>query len=138
MLQICDETTCVTRCCGPGEELDLKLTPRCLPVGNSSFLEGMRATYENPAKPPSPPNTVVSHVPTCPIAVEFYPNRDALDNFYLLTNGRLYVEAWGHSLSIEEYCIEVNAEGECHNYKALVSTVESSICPHTAYDDILI
>lgn len=132
LLQICDETTCVTKCCGPGEELDLKSTPRCLPVDLSRFSEGMRASYENPDEPPSPPNMVVSHAPTCPKAVDLYPNKDSLDNFYLMTDGRLYVEAWGQSLTIEEYCIEVNAEGEYPNYyKALISTVEGSICPHT-------
>lgn len=112
LLQACKETTCVTKCCGPGEELfrSENSLPRCSPKTDSSFLHDMRASYENPDEPPSPPHTVVSHVPTCYPAVELYPSRDVIDKFYLKTDGRLYVESWGQSRTIEQYCLEVNTE----------------------------
>ncbi|KAK3872659.1 hypothetical protein Pcinc_022271 [Petrolisthes cinctipes] len=108
--EICQETKCVTKCCGLKEEYSPSdRVCRVVENNNSTFSLNYETIYGNPTKPSSP-HVVVSRVPTCYPIVSLNPSSDDLDRFYLLTDGSIYQESTGQKHDIENYCLEYNAD----------------------------
>ncbi|XP_037779952.1 probable G-protein coupled receptor Mth-like 3 [Penaeus monodon] len=102
--KICTRETCVQKCCGDGEVVELA-SKSCIKRDVGGFSPEFRTLHGSPI--PRPMNIlVIEKMPVCNFLVLLNPGTDPTQEFYLLPNGNLYEPRYAVEFVPGRYCLE--------------------------------
>nr|XP_027218954.1 G-protein coupled receptor Mth2-like [Penaeus vannamei] len=101
--QICNDRTCIQKCCGVGEVMSL--FRRCVKRQDRGFSPEFRSLRGDPVETPKNLQ-VIAKVPHCESIIMFNPQKEPRDRYLILPDSRLYHPENDQYYSIDSYCIE--------------------------------
>ncbi|XP_047476636.1 probable G-protein coupled receptor Mth-like 3 [Penaeus chinensis] len=101
--QICNDRTCIQKCCGEGEVMSL--FRRCVKRQGRGFSPEFRSLRGDPVEIPKDLQ-VIAKVPHCDSIIMLNPQKQPSDRYLILPNSRLYHPANDQYYSIGSYCID--------------------------------
>ncbi|XP_063607695.1 probable G-protein coupled receptor Mth-like 3 [Penaeus indicus] len=101
--QICNDRTCIQKCCGVGEVMSL--SRRCVKRQGRGFSPEFRSLQGDPVEIPKNLQ-VIDKVPHCDSIIMLNPQKEPNDRYLILPNSRLYHPANDQYYSIGSYCID--------------------------------
>ncbi|XP_063607692.1 probable G-protein coupled receptor Mth-like 4 [Penaeus indicus] len=106
--QICTTETCVQKCCGDGEAVELA-SKSCIKRHVGGFSPEFRTLQGSPI--PRPTNIlVIEKIPVCELLVLLNPRAGPEQEFYLLQSGTLYEPYKSAEFMPGRYCLEYFVE----------------------------
>ncbi|XP_037779945.1 G-protein coupled receptor Mth-like isoform X3 [Penaeus monodon] len=106
--KICTRETCVQKCCGDGEVVELA-SKSCIKRDVGGFSPEFRTIHGSSV--PRPTNIlVIEKMPVCNFLVLLNPGTDPTQEFYLLPNGNLYEPHNTKEFVPGRYCLEYFVE----------------------------
>ncbi|XP_047476924.1 probable G-protein coupled receptor Mth-like 3 isoform X1 [Penaeus chinensis] len=106
--KICTTETCVQKCCGDGEVVELA-SKSCIKRDVGGFSPEFRTLHGSPI--PRPANIlVIEKMPVCEFLVLLNPRAKPKQEFYLLPSGTLYEPYYNEEFMPGRYCLEYFVE----------------------------